>query len=66
MEKEDELFDGDARFTLTPNYILYDILSSMFDVGEWDPTKWEVIYELFMKRLEKAGYIEKSEEKTDD
>lgn len=64
MGKEDKLFDDDARFTLTPNYILYDILSSMFDVGEWDPTRWEVIYELFMKRLENAGYIAK--EKTDD
>jgi len=65
MGKENELFD-DERFVLTPNYILYDILSSMFDVGEWDSTRWEVIYELFMKRLEKAGYIGKAEEKTDD
>lgn len=64
MEKEDELFDDDAKFVLTPQYILFDIMSSMFDVGEWDPNLWEVIYELFMKRLEKAGYVAK--EKIDD
>ena len=64
MGKEDELFD-DAKFVLTPNYILFDIMSSMFDVGEWDPNLWEVIYELFMKRLEKAGYVGKVEEKDD-
>ena len=65
MGKEDELFDDDAKFVLTPQYILFDIMSSMFDVGEWDPNLWEVIYELFMKRLEKAGYVRRAEEKDD-
>lgn len=64
MGKEDKLFDDDAKFVLTPQYILFNIMSSMFDVGEWDPNLWEVIYELFMKRLEKAGYVAK--EKIDD
>ena len=66
MGKENKLFDDDERFTLTPNYILYNILSSMFDVGEWDPTLWGAIYGIFMKSLENAGYIGKAKEKTDD
>lgn len=61
---DEELKDDNARFVLSEPYIMYNLLSSMFDVGDWDATRWEVMYELLMKRLEQAGYIAK--EKKDD
>lgn len=61
-DKDEEMFDDDARFVLTPHCILYDLLSSMFDVGDWNPDLWEALFGLLMKRLEKAGYIAKRDE----
>lgn len=60
--KSEELFDDDDKFVMTEPYILYDILTDVFDVGDWKPGLWQMLYETFMRRLEKAGYIAKRDE----
>ena len=60
--KSEEMFDDDDKFVMTEPYILYDILTDVFDVGDWKPGLWQMLYETFMRRLEKAGYIAKRDE----
>ena len=65
IEIEELEDDENAVYRLTPSYILYDLLSedAGFDVGGWKPFIWESIYNEFMNRLERAGYISKADEK---
>lgn len=49
-------------YRLTEHCILYETLKDFrVDVGIWNNTYWKAIYYSFMKNLEKAGYIEKTE-----
>ena len=60
--KKPDNSDDDEVYVLTEPYILYDILTDVFDVGDWKPGLWQMLYETFMRRLEKAGYIAKRDE----
>ena len=55
--------DENVVSRLTEAFILYDLLSGDMglDVGGWKPWLWESICNEFMNRLEKAGYISKTE-----
>ena len=50
----------DVRFAITPEYLLYMIISDYgIDPGEWVPKIWEHIFEDFMAGLEKQGIVSK-------
>ena len=50
----------DAKFVITPEFLLYQIVSDYgIDPGEWIPKIWEHIYEDFMAGLEKQGIVSK-------
>ena len=50
----------DAKFVITPEYLLYQIISDYgINTGEWVPKIWEHIFEDFMDGLEKQGIISK-------
>ena len=54
----------DAKFVITPEFLLYQIVSDYgIDTGEWIPKIWEHIYEDFMAGLEKQGIVSKVSEK---
>ena len=57
--------DDDAKYVLSAPYILYETVSRVAKVGDWDPGLWEFIYEYFMKNLEKAGYVCKKGDEDD-
>ena len=55
-----EDFPEDARFVITPEFLLYQIISEYgIDPGEWIPRIWEHIFEDFMAGLEKQGVVSK-------
>ncbi len=55
-----EDFPEDAKFVITPECLLYQIISDYgIDTGEWVPKIWEHIYEDFMDGLEKQGIVSK-------
>ena len=50
----------DAKFVITPEYLLYQIISDYgINTGEWVPKIWEHIFEDFMLGLEKQGIVSK-------
>lgn len=58
--KDMEEFPEDAKFVITPEYLLYLIISDYgIDPGEWIPRIWQHIYEDFMDGLEKQGVVSK-------
>lgn len=61
-EENDFEFSDDARFRLTPEYILYSLLSDDYrlDVGPWKSKIWGHIFEDFMILLEQSGYVSKT------
>lgn len=55
-----EDFPEDAKLAITPEYLLYRIISDYgIDPGDWIPRIWQHIYEDFMDGLEKQGIISK-------
>ena len=55
-----EDFPEGAKLVITPEYLLYLIISDYgIDPGEWVPKIWEHIYEDFMAGLEKQGIVSK-------
>lgn len=59
-----EDFPEDARLAITPEYLLYLIISDYgINPGEWVPKIWEHIFEDFMLGLEKQGIVSKVSEK---
>lgn len=59
-----ENFPEDAKFVITPEYLLYQIISDYgINTGEWVPKIWEHIFEDFMLGLEKQGIIGKVSQK---
>lgn len=59
-----DIFPEDAKFVLTPEFLLYKTISEYgVDLDEWAPKLWQHIFEDFMSRLERMGYIEKKLDK---
>ena len=59
-----EDFPEDTKFMITPEHLLYLIISDYgIDPGEWVPKIWEHIFEDFMAGLEKQGIVSKVSEK---
>ena len=55
-----EDFPEDAKLVITPEYLLYRIISDYgINPGEWIPRIWQHIYEDFMNGLEKQGIVSK-------
>lgn len=55
-----EDFPEDAKLVITPEYLLYRIISDYgIDPGEWVPKIWEHIFNDFMLGLEKQGVVSK-------
>ena len=55
-----EDFPDDAKLVITPEYLLYQIISDYgINPGEWVPKIWEHIFEDFMAGLEEHGIVSK-------